>query len=56
MAVRMAYNKREHCGAEDQRMRWWVWVVLAVVAVVGLVFWWLSEQGRALEPDNYNFG
>ena len=37
-------------------MRWWVWVTLAVVAVVGLAFWWLSEQERALEPDNYDFG
>ena len=37
-------------------MRWWAWVILAVVAVVALVFWWLSEVGRALEPDNYDFG
>ena len=36
-------------------MRWWVWVVLAVVAVGALVFW-LSEQGRALELDNDDFG
>ena len=37
-------------------MRWWMWVVLLVIAVTGLAFWWLFEQGRALEPDNYDFG
>ena len=38
-------------------MRWWAWVILAAFAAVVLAFWWLSEQGRALDwQDSYEFG
>lgn len=30
-------------------MRGWTWLILAVAAMVLAVFWWLSEQGRAIE-------
>ena len=36
-------------------MRWCMWGILAVAAVA-LAFWGLSEQGRALEQNSYDFG
>ena len=35
--------------------RQWMRALLAAFAAAALAFWWLSEQGKYLEQDAYDF-